>query len=356
MTDAYLEIAGLTKSYDGKRKALDRVSLTAREGEFVTFLGPSGSGKTTTLMVIAGFEQPDGGEVRVGGVSMFGVPPHKRGIGVVFQNYALFPHRTALQNVMFPLLMRSVPKAQAAAKAKEMLALVGLADYGERYPRQLSGGQQQRVALARALVFDPTLLLLDEPLGALDKNLREQMQLEIKRIQRALHVTTVFVTHDQSEAMALSDRIVVFEGGRIQQDAAPLDVYLRPCTEFVARFIGDSNLLKARIVDAGAGIAEVEGLGLSRVLPEEARALPGGEALLLLRPEVLTPAEADHVPNRLVLAVEEIVQFGDSALVIGRAGGVALRARLPGRDAQGIEAGAQLPLCWRTDAGHLIGS
>jgi putative spermidine/putrescine transport system ATP-binding protein len=353
MTD-YLEISGLTKSYDGRTKALDRVSLTARKGEFVTFLGPSGSGKTTTLMVIAGFEEPDGGDVRVGGVSMAGVPPHRRGIGVVFQNYALFPHRTALQNVMFPLLMRNVPKDRAAAKARDMLALVGLADLGDRHPRQLSGGQQQRVALARALVFDPALLLLDEPLGALDKNLREAMQLEIKRIQRALHVTTVFVTHDQSEAMALSDRIVVFEGGRIQQDAAPLEVYRRPRTEFVARFIGDSNLLKARIVDRDAGIAEVEGLGPSRVLPEQARTLPGETALLLLRPEVLAPAEADHAPNRLVLAVEEVVQFGDSALVIGRAGGVALRARIPGRDAQGIAPGAQLPLCWRADAAHLI--
>jgi len=351
---AYLEIQDLTKSYDGKTRALDRVSLTADKGEFVTFLGPSGSGKTTTLMVIAGFEDPDGGSIRVGGVAMDGVPPHKRGIGVVFQNYALFPHRTALQNVMFPLLMRSVPKSRAAAKAKEMLDLVGLGDFGDRHPRQLSGGQQQRVALARALVFDPALLLLDEPLGALDKNLREQMQLEIKRIQRALDVTTVFVTHDQSEAMALSDRIIVFEGGRIQQDAAPLEVYLRPRTEFVARFIGDSNLLRARVTDREAGLVEVEGLGPAHVPAKDAQALPGADALLLLRPEVLTTAEGGHAPNRLVLVVEEVVQFGDSALLIGRAGGVALRARIAGRDAQGIGPGAQLPLAWQTDAAHLI--
>jgi putative spermidine/putrescine transport system ATP-binding protein len=354
MDEAYLDIRDLSKSYDGRTLALDGVSLTARKGEFVTFLGPSGSGKTTTLMVIAGFEAPDGGTLRVGGASMAGVPPHKRGIGVVFQNYALFPHRTALQNVMFPLLMRSLPKAQATAKAREMLDLVGLAALADRHPRQLSGGQQQRVALARALVFDPALLLLDEPLGALDKNLREQMQLEIKRIQRALHVTTVFVTHDQSEAMALSDRIVVFEGGRVQQDAAPLEIYHRPRTEFVARFVGDSNLLRARIIDHAAGIAEVEGLGPSRVLPAAAQAVAGGEATLLLRPELLSPAEADHVPNRLLLAVEEVVQFGDSALLIGRAGGVPLRARIGGRAAQGIAAGAQVPLAWRPDAAHLI--
>ena len=350
---AYVEITDLTKSYDGRTRALDRVSLTARKGEFVTFLGPSGSGKTTTLMVIAGFEEADGGTVHVGGAAMAGVPPHRRGIGVVFQNYALFPHRTALQNVMFPLLMRNVAKAQAAAKAREMLGLVGLADYGDRHPRQLSGGQQQRVALARALVFDPALLLLDEPLGALDKNLREQMQLEIKRIQRALHVTTIFVTHDQSEAMALSDRIIVFEGGRIQQDGAPLDIYLRPRTEFVARFVGDSNLLRARILDREAGTAEVEGLGPSRIPAEAARTAPD-TAMLLLRPEMLAIAREGDAANPVTLAIEEVVQFGDSALLIGRSNGVPLRARIAGRDAQGMAPGAQVQLAWRPESAHLI--
>lgn len=356
MHTAYLEIRDLTKSYDGRVRALDRVSLTARRGEFVTFLGPSGSGKTTTLMVIAGFEEPDGGSVVVDGISMAGVPPHKRGIGVVFQNYALFPHRSAVQNVMFPLLMRGVPKPQAARKAQEMLDLVGLADFGGRHPRQLSGGQQQRVALARALVFDPALLLLDEPLGALDKNLREQMQLEIKRIQRALQVTTVFVTHDQSEAMALSDRIVVFEGGRIRQDDAPLEVYLRPRTEFVARFIGDSNLLHARILDRAAGQAEVEGLGRVILAPETVMAISGTEAMLLLRPEAITLASGSESVNRLLLRVEEIVQFGESALLIGRtnAGGASLRVRIGGRDAQGIGPGAEVALGWAPDAAHLI--
>ena len=350
---AYVEIANLTKSYDGRTRALDSVSLTASKGEFVTFLGPSGSGKTTTLMVVAGFEAADGGTVHVGGKAMAGVPPHRRGIGVVFQNYALFPHRTALQNVMFPLLMRNVAKAQAAAKAREMLGLVGLADYGDRHPRQLSGGQQQRVALARALVFDPALLLLDEPLGALDKNLREQMQLEIKRIQRALHVTTIFVTHDQSEAMALSDRIIVFEGGRIQQDGAPLDIYLRPRTEFVARFVGDSNLLSLRMLDRAAGMAEVEGLGASRIPAEAARTAPD-TAMLLLRPEMLALARDDEAANSVTLSVEEVVQFGDSALLIGRGNGVPLRARIPGRDAEGMAPGAQVPLAWRPESAHLI--
>jgi putative spermidine/putrescine transport system ATP-binding protein len=347
---AHLAIAGLSKSYDGKVLALDQVSLSVRRGEFVTFLGPSGSGKTTTLMVIAGFEAPDAGSVTLEGRSMAGVPPHRRGIGVVFQNYALFPHRTALQNVMFPLLMRSAPKPVALRKAREMLDLVGLAALGDRHPRELSGGQQQRVALARALVFDPALLLLDEPLGALDKNLREQMQLEIKRIQRATHVTTVFVTHDQSEAMALSDRIVVFEGGRIQQDAAPLDVYLRPRSGFVARFVGDSNLFPAEVLDGAAGLVDAAGLGRVQVPPGSAAT---GAATLLLRPEALVPA-GDGTPNRLVLRVEDVVQFGDSALLIGQVGGVALRARLGGRQAQGITAGMDVALGWPPEAAHLI--
>ena len=351
MDAAHLQIRDLTKSYDGKSLALDRVSLTARRGEFVTFLGPSGSGKTTTLMVIAGFEAADGGSITVDGVALDGVPPHKRGIGVVFQNYALFPHRTALQNVMFPLLMRRVPKAAAARRAQEMLDLVGLADFGARHPRALSGGQQQRVALARALVFDPSLLLLDEPLGALDKNLREQMQLEIKRIQRSLRVTTVFVTHDQSEAMAMSDRIIVFEGGRIRQDGAPMEVYHHPRTEFVARFVGDSNLLRACVVDPAAGVLEAEGIGRVQVAPETP--MPAGEALLLLRPEVIVPAMPE-TPNRFMLSVDEVVQFGDSALVIGRSGGAALRARLPGRSAAGIAEGMVVPMAWAPEAAHLI--
>jgi len=242
MSAPYLELRGLGKSYDGRTRALDNVSLTAAKGEFITFLGPSGSGKTTTLMLVAGFESASEGDILIEGRSIGRVPPHKRGIGVVFQNYALFPHRTAAENVAFPLLMRKMPKAQAMAKAAEMLGLVGLERFGGRYPREMSGGQQQRVALARALVFDPALLLLDEPLGALDKNLREQMQIEIKAVQRRLGVTTIFVTHDQSEAMAMSDRIVVFDGGRIQQVGAPLDIYRYPSSSFVARFVGDSNI------------------------------------------------------------------------------------------------------------------
>ncbi|WP_431284345.1 ABC transporter ATP-binding protein [Humitalea sp. 24SJ18S-53] len=351
MIAPYLELRNLSKSYDGHSRALDAVNLTASRGEFITFLGPSGSGKTTTLMLIAGFEAATTGDILVNGVSIGSVPPHRRGIGVVFQNYALFPHRTAVQNVMFPLLMRKIPKAEAARKSLEMLALVGLERYADRHPRELSGGQQQRVALARALVFDPALLLLDEPLGALDKNLREQLQIEIKRIQRSLGVTTIFVTHDQSEAMAMSDRIVVFDGGRIQQAGTPLEVYDRPANTFVARFVGDSNLLAARMTDPSAGKVDIAGIGTAQVPPQSGRQT--GEAVtLLLRPEAFGLAGAGT--NDCRLRVETVVHFGDSALLIGRAGDTPLRARLPGHAAQGIAEGAEIALSWRPDAAHII--
>ena len=223
---SYLDLKGITKTY-GQFVALEEVHLGVGKGEFVTFLGPSGSGKTTTLMIIAGFEKATSGTVDIEGRSLHGLAPHQRNIGIVFQNYGLFPHKTAAENVWFPLQMRGMKRGPGLRKAEEMLELVGLKGFGHRYPKELSGGQQQRVALARALVFEPSLLLLDEPLGALDKNLREQMQIEIKRIQRTLGVTTIFVTHDQTEAMSMSDRIVVFEKGRIQQVATPLELYHR---------------------------------------------------------------------------------------------------------------------------------
>ncbi|SHJ17303.1 putative spermidine/putrescine transport system ATP-binding protein [Roseomonas rosea] len=352
MTKPYLELKNLSKSYDGRHRALDSVDLTAAKGEFITFLGPSGSGKTTTLMLIAGFEAATEGEILVDGVSITRVPPHKRGIGIVFQNYALFPHRTALQNVLFPLQMRKLPKAQATEKARAMLALVGLDRFADRHPREMSGGQQQRVALARALVFDPALLLLDEPLGALDKNLRENLQIEIKRIQRSLGVTTIFVTHDQSEAMAMSDRIVVFEGGRIQQAGTPLEIYDRPVNDFVARFVGDSNLLPLRFTDPAAGLGEIPGIGAVRI-PAQPAHKPGQAATLLLRPEVLGLAQ-QGAENTCRMRVETVVHFGDSALLIGQAGGTPLRARLPGHAAQGIAENTDIGLSWNAAAGHLI--
>jgi putative spermidine/putrescine transport system ATP-binding protein len=330
------------------------VSLSVEKGEFVTFLGPSGSGKTTTLMIIAGFEKASGGKVEVGGRSISELAPHERNIGIVFQNYALFPHKTAVENVYFPLQMRGVSRSQGLRQAEDMLSLVGLKGFGHRHPKELSGGQQQRVALARALVFEPSLLLLDEPLGALDKNLREQMQIEIKRIQRSLGVTTIFVTHDQSEAMSMSDRIVVFEKGSIEQVAAPLDIYHRPQTSFVAAFIGESNLIPA-IITSGAGkTAENPTLGAFQYA--EVNALADGQKVtLLIRPEhiKLSRSPIEGRKNARMI-VETIVNYGDNALVIGRAGDIPMRVRVLGADVVIIKEGEECCISWAPDAVFVI--
>ena len=259
MNDTYLSLQNLVKSYDGRLNAVDGISLDITKGEFVTFLGPSGSGKTTTLMMVAGFEKPSSGRINLNGKDIAPIPPFDRNIGMVFQNYALFPHMTAEDNIGFPLRMRSLSKAEIRRRVGDALALVNLGDFGKKFPREMSGGQQQRVALARALVFDPNVLLLDEPLGALDKNLREQMQMEIKRIHREIGITMIYVTHDQSEAMTMSDRVAVFSNGRIEQVAPPLEIYGRPATRFVGAFIGDNNFFEGRL--SGLDRFEVRGLG-----------------------------------------------------------------------------------------------
>ncbi|WP_309082931.1 ABC transporter ATP-binding protein [Chelativorans sp.] len=350
--DQYLQLNGITKKY-GDFTALAKVKLDIRKGEFVTFLGPSGSGKTTTLMIIAGFEKATAGDVLVEGRSLSGLAPHERNIGIVFQNYALFPHKTAVENVYFPLQMRGIKRTEGLGKAAEMLELVGLRGLGQRYPKELSGGQQQRVALARALVFEPSLLLLDEPLGALDKNLREQMQIEIKRIQRTLGVTTIFVTHDQSEAMSMSDRIVVFEKGEIQQAATPLEIYHRPRTRFVAGFIGESNLIPARITDA-AGKAENPALGTCDFTPVETLS-QGQDVTLLIRPEHIRlsrkPVEGR---KNAAMQVETIVNYGDNALVIGRVGDLPMRVRVLGADVVIIQEGEECCISWLPEAVFVI--
>jgi putative spermidine/putrescine transport system ATP-binding protein len=216
--------------------------LQLAKGEFLSLLGPSGSGKTTTLMMIAGFLQPSAGEILLEGRPVTSLPPYKRNLGVVFQNYALFPHMTVAKNIAFPLTMRHAGSNEIAARVSKVLKLVGLPDHGGRYPKQLSGGQQQRVALARAMVFEPRILLMDEPLGALDKKLREQMQLEIKRLHREFGMSIIYVTHDQEEALVMSDRIAVFNHGRLEQVGTPSQLYERPMTRFVAEFIGESNI------------------------------------------------------------------------------------------------------------------
>jgi len=345
---AYLQLAGVRKQF-GDFTALDAIDLDVKKGEFVTFLGPSGSGKTTTLMIIAGFEAATRGTLTIEGQSIADLAPQERNIGIVFQNYALFPHKTAAENVYFPLQMRGVTKREGLQKAAEMLALVGLDGFAHRYPKELSGGQQQRVALARALVFEPDLLLLDEPLGALDKNLREQMQIEIKRIQKRLGVTTIFVTHDQTEAMSMSDRIVVFSNGAIEQAAPPLEVYHRPATRFVADFIGESNLFDAIVTAPGQADCAVLGLVSHAPAP---RPLAEGQAVtLLIRPEHLTLSRAPKEGRfNAPMVIETIVNYGDNAVVIGRKDGAPIRVRVPGADVVILKEGDACHVSWTEDA------
>ena len=256
--DNFVVFDHVQKSYDGVSLVVKDLNLTIAKGEFVTMLGPSGSGKTTCLMMLAGFETATHGEIRLDGQNINMVPPHKRGIGMVFQNYALFPHMTVGENLSFPLEVRGMSKSDREAKVKRALDMVQMGDFIARRPAQLSGGQQQRIALARALVFDPKLVLMDEPLGALDKQLREHMQFEIKHLHENLGITVVYVTHDQGEALTMSDRVAVFNDGRIQQLAAPADLYERPDNSFVAQFIGENNKLPGTIQELSGDKALVK--------------------------------------------------------------------------------------------------
>ncbi len=350
---SYLRLHRLVKSYDGRVNAVDDISVDIARGEFVTFLGPSGSGKTTTLMMIAGFEEPTSGVIELAGEELTRRKPYERNIGVVFQNYALFPHMTVARNVAFPLRMRRFPRADQAARVRDILALVGLSEYAGRHPRELSGGQQQRVALARGLVFNPDVLLLDEPLGALDKNLREQMQVELKRIHREVGITMVYVTHDQTEAMTMSDRIAVFNHGTLEQVAPPLEVYQRPRTRFVGEFIGDSNFFAGRVDPAHPGRVDVDGLEPIPVDPEACRRIGSGRVDVLVRPERVQLA-GRGVPEVLSMKVSVIVNYGDSVLVIGDARGHTVRMRIAGAQPEAIREGATVTVGWAPGDAHLI--
>jgi len=343
------------KSYDGRANAVDGISLEIAKGEFLTLLGPSGSGKTTTLMMIAGFEEPTSGAIELAGEDLTHRRPYERNIGVVFQNYALFPHMTVERNVAFPLRMRGFPRARQAERVREVLDMVGLGRFADRQPRQLSGGQQQRVALARALVFNPNVLLLDEPLGALDKNLREQMQVELKRIHREVGITMVYVTHDQTEAMTMSDRIAVFSHGTLEQTAPPLDVYHRPRTRFVGEFIGDSNFFGGRVEAGAPGRVALDRLGPIQADPDACRRLAGASVDVLLRPERLQLQHAGAaLPNHVPLKIGVIVNYGDSVLVIGDAGGQSVRMRIASAQPDAIREGATVIVGWRPGDEHLI--
>jgi len=315
--DALVRFVNVAKSFDGETLVVDGLNLAIQRGEFLTLLGPSGSGKTTTLMMLAGFETPTHGDVLLNGRSLKGLPPHKREIGMVFQNYALFPHMTVAENVGFPLAVRRVPGADVKRRVERALAMVQLGGFGSRRPAQLSGGQQQRVALARALVFEPQLVLMDEPLGALDKQLREQMQLEIKHLHDAIGITVVYVTHDQGEALTMSDRIAVFNRGVVQQLASPTALYEEPVNSFVAQFIGENNRLHGTVLAVEGDDCLVELDDGKRV---RARAVNingvGSRTSLSLRPErVILGPDDGACPNHFEATVRELIYLGDHTRV-----------------------------------------
>lgn len=289
-----LRIEGISKYY-GSVRALTDVSLSVGPGEFLTILGPSGSGKTTMLKCVTGFEAFEVGSIFLGDVDIGHQPPKARNIGMVFQNYALFPHLTVEQNIAFPLTMRRMAKANIVGKVDEVLRMTGLRDFAGRYPSQLSGGQQQRVALARAVVFGPQLLLLDEPFGALDRKLREMMQLEVRKLQRDMSLTTVFITHDQEEALMMSDRIAVMFDGMVHQVGTPEDIYDRPATVRIAEFVGESNLFRGRVTERLENGRATVDIGTGAVLVVKADASsppPGAETAVLVRPERIQPTQA----------------------------------------------------------------
>ena len=314
LSGAAVELVALRNEY-GDVEAVDRLSLAIDQGEFVTLLGPSGSGKTTTLMMLAGFEEPTAGEIMIDGQPMLGRPPYRRNIGVVFQSYALFPHMTVFDNVAYPLVMRRVARAEIRQRVGRALELVRLGGLEARYPRQLSGGQQQRVALARALVFEPPLLLMDEPLGALDKKLREELQLEIKRVHREVGVTVIYVTHDQSEALTMSDRIAVMRAGRLEQYATAEELYERPATRFVADFVGEATLVDARVESRNAdGVVVRLGDGPVRLTARSEGSSADDRVTLVLRPEKLRLVVdgGGPAPNVFPAIVTDAVYLGET--------------------------------------------
>jgi putative spermidine/putrescine transport system ATP-binding protein len=360
-----LVLRGLRKTF-ANAIAVDGVDLEVRRGEFLTLLGPSGSGKTTTLRLVAGFMSPSGGSIEIDGRDMTRVPPYQRDVGMVFQNYALFPHMTAAQNVAFPLRMRGRPRAEIERRVADALGLVKLGGLGARYPRQLSGGQQQRIALARAVVFEPRLLLMDEPLGALDRKLRKSLQLEIMHVARQLEATVVYVTHDQEEALMMSDRIAIFSAGRIQQLGTGEDLYDRPSSLFVADFIGESNILRGRFereADGSGGGWIQAGSSRWRVgrRASEAAALDdGAAAALIVRPErtrilddgVSVPG-ATNVADAIVGDVLNLGPDTRCELVLDGGERVAIR-EARGGPGRALQHGDRVRIAWAVDDGLVV--
>ncbi len=345
-----LAVRHLAKHY-GATRAVDDVSLSIARGSFVTLLGPSGSGKTTVLMAIAGFVQPTAGEILVDDTPITGLPPERRNFGMVFQGYALFPHMTVAENVHFPLRVRNVPRAEAAARVAQALDLVQLGQLKDRRPSQLSGGQQQRVALARALVFKPALLLLDEPLSALDKKLRAELQEELKALHRRVGLTFIYVTHDQEEALSLSDRIAILRDGRLVQDGEPKELYERPASRFVADFLGKSNFLKG-LVEGPVGDGFAYRVGAARFVQRGA-APAGSRVLIALRPEkiAITP-DGEAAVNAIDGTIEAWSYYGSSfALTVATREAGRLRVEVPAwRCPVAPAEGRPVRLTWSADA------
>ncbi|MCP4182914.1 MAG: ABC transporter ATP-binding protein [Hyphomicrobiales bacterium] len=347
--DAYVRFEKVQKSYDGEILVVKDLNLNIAKGEFVTMLGPSGSGKTTCLMMLAGFEPATNGEIYIGDRSINHIPPHKRGIGMVFQNYALFPHMSIGENLSFPLEVRKMNKADSEKAVKRALDMVQMGDFINRRPAQLSGGQQQRIALARALVFEPELVLMDEPLGALDKQLRERMQYEIKHIHENLGVTVVYVTHDQSEALTMSDRIAVFNDGVIQQLSSAENLYEQPQNAFVAQFIGENNELNGVVEKIKRNTCTVRLADGTKVKAEKVNVdNVGDKTLLSLRPERVEIDPPEKMDAHLDGKIEELIYLGDHIRVrINVAGNDEFIAKVRNRgDKRELNEGQSINIGW----------
>ena len=306
-----ISVSSLKKKY-GALTVIEDLNLDIKKGEFISLLGPSGSGKTTLLMILAGFEKSTSGSVSLDGTHIENLPPHKRGLGVVFQNYALFPHMTVAENIAFPLKMRRYSRSIIKQKVQKALDMVQLSNYGKRRPTEMSGGQQQRIALARALVFEPRVILMDEPFGALDKQLREQMQLDIRDMHKRLGLTVVFVTHDQSEALTMSDRIAVFNKGNIEQIGTPLEIYEKPKTDFVAQFIGETNLIKGIVASIDDNFIRMKINDTELKVTKINSVKLGEEIAISLRPELITLSKSPLAnDNMLPGKVRDTVYRGE---------------------------------------------
>ena len=347
----FVKFDKVDKSYDGKVLVVKDLNLDIAEGEFITMLGPSGSGKTTCLMMLAGFETPTNGEIYLDKNPISNIPPHKRGIGMVFQNYALFPHMTVYENLAFPLRVRKMSKEDIDKKVDKALSMVSLSGFENRMPGQLSGGQQQRVAVARALVFDPAVVLMDEPLGALDKNLRESMQYEIKHIHESIGVTVVYVTHDQGEALTMSNRIAVFNDGKVQQLSSPDKLYEEPVNSFVAEFIGENNRFSGQVTDVSKDKCKVKLDDGSEILANPITVKSNGDKTIVsLRPERALINTKDNMENNFKGKIEEIIYHGDHTRVrLNLLGNKDFILKVPNSSANmDIKLGNQINVSWNS--------